>query len=86
MSGNAVAQPRQNRAHLVQSFPHPIPFNLKSISVVNDMTKTTERPKLPFQVRVEERGQWRLSRPAEALKQVKMPVFSDGHHNAMKSA
>jgi hypothetical protein len=46
VSGNVVTEHRQDRAHLIQPFPHPIPLDLKSVSVVDDVSEAAEGTQL----------------------------------------
>ncbi len=86
MIGDTILEYRQDRAHLFQSFPHPIPLDLKSVSVVDDVPEATEWTDLPCQYLVEKRGQRRLSGRTKPLEQVQVPVLAGGQFDAMKPA
>ena len=74
VSRNTFTEHRQDRVHLFQSFPHPVPLDLKSVAVADDVPETAEGTELAGQRLVEQRGQRRLSGRAEPLEQVQVPV------------
>lgn len=50
VSGNAHTERRQDRAHLVQPFPHPVPLDLKTVPVVDDVPEVAEGTQFPRQL------------------------------------
>src|SRR2546426_11684178 len=72
---DAVLKRRPHPPDLLHPFTHPVPLDLKTIAVMNDMTEAAERSELTRQSIVEECRQWRLVRRAEPLEKVQMPVF-----------
>ena len=69
---------RQDRVHLFQSIPPPVPLDLKSVAVVDDVPEATEWAELAGQPVAEQRRQRRLSGRVEPLEQVQVPVFTGG--------
>lgn len=53
MSRYTVTEHRQNRRHLIQSFPHPVPLDSKSVAVVHDVPEAAKRAELAGQRLVE---------------------------------
>jgi hypothetical protein len=61
MGSNPLPEMRHHFFDVIHSFPHPIPLDLKSVSVMDDMPETAEWTELAGQPVVEQRGQPRLS-------------------------
>ena len=85
VSRNTVAEYRQDRAHLIQPFPHPVPLDLKSVAVVDDMPETAEGAELAGLRVVEQRGQRQLFGRTEPFELVQVPTLASRLFDAMKA-
>ena len=86
MIGDTVPEPRQDRSDLIQSFAHPVPLDLKSVAVVDDVPEAAKWAELASQRLVKQQGQRRLFGRAEPLEQVQVPGRAGGQLDAMKAA
>ena len=50
VSDNARTERRQDRAHLIQPFPHPVPLDLKTASVADDVPEAAGGTQFPRQL------------------------------------
>lgn len=82
--GDAVPEHLQDRIDLIQAFPHPIPLDLKSVAVVDDVPEPAEGAKSAGQGLVEQEGQRGLRRWTEPLEQVQVPFSPAGSSTRWK--
>jgi len=70
MSFDPVLKRRQHLSHMLHAFTHPVPLDLKTIAVVDNMPEATEGAELTRQRLVEQHGQRRMAGWAEPLEQI----------------
>jgi len=83
---DTLSKRREHLADLLDAFPHPVPLDLESITVVNDMPEPAEGAELAGQGVIKQNGQWRMAGWAEPLEQIKVPVLARGQLDTLKPA
>ena len=86
MSLDPIVKRREDLSHMLHAFAHPVPLDLKTVAVVDDMPEATEGAELTRQSVVEQHGQRWMAGRAEALEQIIVPVLACGQRDAMEPA